>query len=351
MKQPKLDHTLDQCYAALAKAAAEQNPDLLPDELYLLAVAADHGAFGIAENHELAVSLARRAADSGHPLACLTMASLDYQPTDSSIPADALVYLTRAAELGDPEASMRLGLAYIQKHASEPMPGAALKLLRRAADSLYPNAMGMTAFYLHEECADDKDALRLARLYAALELTFGQPNVVEEHLDMFFTENDCDEEGNIDLKKVIAEAAEAGDAVAKYASYILAVTKEDGTFTGDTDESRRLLREAAEGGIPDAMERLALLPENSDRVFELLQEPASLGLPQSMLPLGLMCLEGRQCSLDKPKALSLIFASLNYALPLARMTVADLVGRQIVPDPYGAREDFYRLMSLDKNGI
>ena len=129
--------------AAAAPASRDQHSRLIEDARagdaeaqYTLAHLYLKGRGGLARDVGRAIVWLERAAASDHRDAALDLALIYLEDTgDGSKPAKAVEWLTRAADLGQPDAQYLLGLAY---RASD--PAEAVRWLKEAEAAGHPEA-------------------------------------------------------------------------------------------------------------------------------------------------------------------------------------------------------------------
>lgn len=315
--QPKhKQKTIEECFTDLDKAQ-RQGAVLTPDLIYQLSMALERGHHGMAHDHNRAVELCRMAAEAGHPLACTDMAAL----TPGFDSAESVDWLRRAVEAGDVTAKSFLGIKlFLDDENSQE----ARTLIADAVSRLEPHALSFVA--LGKIDGVENPDLRKARLYAAIALSQGSPEL-EPFIGRLFSGDDCREDGSLDFGPAIREAAEAGDPYGIYASLII----EDAIPAERTrEQAESLMQQAADAGIPDAIESVAVKAINDrdyDLAAKLLAGPVDMCMPESMSARGLMYLVGDGGKRDVQLGISLISRSAAFGYAPAQMVLSELISR------------------------
>lgn len=190
---------------------ADEN-DLIADELFRLSVAFQSGQYDLAKDQEKAQYFCRKAAEKGHAVAQLFYAMwLMSKPDDAS--PEVLYWLTKAAEQGEKQSLYNLGISY---HRGD-IPGKdpvkdSLPLFRKSAELGYPPAYSRMAIIYYNGEGVTKNGT-IAKYWAWLD--YAHSNTQEEReksiFNMLIEQSDITSENVIKHKKIIMDAAEAGE--------------------------------------------------------------------------------------------------------------------------------------------
>lgn len=341
-----LAHTVEECYALLAKAAADGNKELLPDELFRLASAYDDGAFGLKQNEVLAGELYRRAAEAGHPLACGRMGRL-LTSDEGQISDEGMRFLQKGIDAGEVGCMFQYGCHLLD---SDDQHDEAMDYIRQAAWMIYPPALDLMAISLIDaENPTAADRLE-AKLYATLSLTYSDDPYVAKMLDRFFTEADCKKNGDLDLKRVIKECAQAGLPLALWERFVDLAADKDGNCRLVSKATHQLAERAAEAGVPDALEFLAMEKVRKADFKEgerLLRRPIEMHMPNAISAQAVITYKGLDGSEpDKGRGIELMEEAASFNIPESCMLLAEMVRIGDLADPYGARADLYTYEAL-----
>lgn len=197
-------------YIGLLLKANEEN--LIADELYRLSLVFQYGEYGVSTDEDRAKYYCKMAAEKGHEVAQLFYAMwLMRKPDDAS--AEVLYWLQKAAEQGERQSLYNLGISVHRGDISGKDPiKDSLPLFRKSAELGYAPAYSRMAWIYHEgEGVESNDTI--AKYWAWLDYANATPEEREKSIfNGLVQQNDITPESTINFKKIIEEAAEAGEA-------------------------------------------------------------------------------------------------------------------------------------------
>lgn len=243
---------------SLGKKAFTNNPylgmvidasdsDVIADEQFRVGMAYYEGAYMLPKDMDKALSYFRKAAERGHAVAqtFMVMGSMNYNDDHNE---EVMYWLQKAAEQGERQALYNLGISYHRGDLNGMVDIAkSNELFRQSAEAGYQAAYSrMAQIYFNGEGVEKN--LKIAKYWAWLDFA----NLPEDSRDnsilvQLIEPEDVNEENHINFKKIIEEAAEAGerDAMDNWASGL--------KNTGDNEKALALWQKAANLKHPNGM--------------------------------------------------------------------------------------------------
>lgn len=229
----------------------ENEENAIADELFMVGLAYHGGWYMLPQDDKKAIEYIRKAADLGHATAQITMMRVEMQfPDDTN--NEAMCWLQKAASQGEPQAMYNLGVSYHRGDiGGKPDIEKSNELFRRAAEADYHAAFSrMAAIYINGEGVERN--LKIAKYWAWLDFI----NLPEEArnkaiLVQLLEKEDISEDNHLRGRKIIEEAAEAGerDAIDNWGTGLM--------NTGEKEKGLALIKQAAELKHPNSMVTLA----------------------------------------------------------------------------------------------
>lgn len=309
--------------------------DLIADELYRLSLVFQYGNYGMSIDESRAIHYCGLAAEKGHEVAQLFYAMwLMRKPDDAS--RDVLYWLQAAAKQGEKQSLYNLGISI---HRGD-IPGRdavkdSLPLFRKSAELGYAPAYSRMAWIYHEgEGVKTNDTI--AKYWAWLD--FANCSSDEDRKKSMFNilveQADVTSESIINHKKIIEEAAEAGeaDALNNWGT---------GLYSSDLQKGMELQQRAIDLGHQIAACNMGkhLWTESVKdykSAFPLFLSSADWGCAEAQYSLAVMYGEGLGVPKDIALAWNWLEKSLNKGCDDARKYFAHLIMtnqlQEILPD-------------------
>ena len=309
--------------------------DLIADEKFRLGMVYGYGQYGVLQDRIKAKEYFRMAAEEGHPPAMVMYLQCLMTKPDEHSP-EILKWLTKASELGEKQALYNLGISY---HRGD-VPGVdpikdSLTLFRKSAELGYSSSYSRMACIYHEgEGVDQNDTI--AKYWAWLDFANSQTQEQRNHsiFNILIKPSDLFEGNIVNFKKIIEEAAEAGepDAMNNWGT---------GIYPEDPKKGIELQQRAIEMGHKIAACNMGkhLWTEevkDYDNAFKLFQTSADWGCAEAQYSLAVMFGEGLGVTKDIPQAWKWLEKSINMGCDDARRYFAHLIMTnqmlEILPD-------------------
>lgn len=318
--------------------AIDAGDNAIADELFSISLAYQHGQYSLPKDNGKAKEYCFKAAERGHVVAQNFAIQWSMRRNDDT--SDSVMYwLRKAAEQGEKQALFNLGISY---HRGDIDGTASVQksneLFRQSAEFGYlPAYTRMAQIYYNGEGVEKNNTI--AKYWAMLEYSNMSEHESEKSiLNILLEESDITEDKMIDHKKIVEEAAKAGerDAMNNWASGL--------RQTGNKAEGIKVWKKAVESGHPLAMCNLARqlwTDEVKDykQAKELLEKSASLGFEGAYYCLAVMYYQGLGVEKDIKKSWSYLERSLNFGNNDARYLFATMCFNNelqgVIPDIYG----------------
>lgn len=311
-----------------------EEDDLIADEMFRLSQVLKEGTYGVVKDERRAKELCLKAAEKGHEVAQSLYAMwLMRKPDDASI--DVLYWLQKAAEQGERQSLYNLGVSIHRGDISVKNPiEDSLPLFRKSAELGFAPAYSRMAWIYHAgEGVEANDTI--AKYWAWLDYanTF---HVARERSIFYILANPSDltPESIINHKKIIQEAAEAGeaDALNNWGTEL---------YSSDPEEGMALQKRAIDLGHQIAacnMGKHLWTEEVKDysAALPLFQSSAEWGCAEAQYSLAVMYGEGLGVKKNIPLAWEWLEKSINKGCNDARRYFAHLIMTnqllEILPD-------------------
>lgn len=295
--------------------------DLIADELFRVGFAYREGAYMLPKNNKKAIDYIRKAAEREHAVAQLFMVMIEMK-YDNDHNERVMYWLQKAAEQGERQALYNLGISYHRGDIDGKVDIAkSNECFRRSAEAGYQEAYSrMAIIYVNGEGVEKN--LKIAKYWAWLDFA----NLPEDArqssiLGQLLEPEDVDEENHLNFKKIIEEAAEAGerDAMNNWATGL--------HNTGEKEKAIELWKKAALQGHPDALVNLAhqhwtLQVKQYEKAIRLFEEASKKGNEHAFHGLATMYYEGLGVEKDLKKAWFYLEKALNKGYTPARYLFA-----------------------------
>ena len=308
-------------YLCLVIDASEE--DVIADELFRISLAYQHGYDMLPQDNNKAMEYCLKAANRGHAVAQLFAAQWLMRFHDDNN-KEVMDWLIKAAEQGEKQAMYNLGISYHRGDIDGSVDiRKSYELFRPAAERDYPPAFTrMAQIYHNGEYVDKSDTI--AKYWAWLEFTNMQEDErANSILNVLLEKNDITDDNHIKGRKIIEEAALAGerDAMNNWATGLY--------NTGEKEKAIDLWERSIEQGHPIAMCNLAreLRTEgNKDyqRALELFERSASLKYEGAYYGLAVTYYQGLGVERDIKKAWYYLEKSLNFGSDDSRFLLATM---------------------------
>lgn len=322
--------------------------DLIADELYRLSIAFQHGEYGLHVDENRAKYYCKLAAQKGHEVAQLFYAMrLMRQPDDAS--TDVLYWLQKAADQGERQSLYNLGISVHRGDISGKDPVKdSLPLFRKSAELGYAPAYSRMAWIYHDgEGVEANDTI--AKYWAWLDYANSSPEERKKSIfNILVQPSDLTSESIINHKKIIQEAAEAGeaDALNNWGT---------GLYSTDPEKGMELQRRAIYLGHQIAacnMGKHLWTEEVKDysAALSLFQSSAEWGCAEAQYSLAVMYGEGLGVTKNIHLAWEWLEKSLNKGCNDARRYFAHLIMtnqlNDIIPDKVMRGSSYQELSKL-----
>lgn len=319
-------------YIGLLLKAEEE--DLIADEMFRLSQVLNEGTYGVFKDERRAKELCLKAAEKGHEVAQLFYAMwLMRKPDDAS--NDVLYWLQKAAEQGERQSLYNLGISVHRGDISGKNPiKDSLPLFRKSAELGYAPAYSRMAWIYHDgEGVEANDAI--AKYWGWLDYANSSPEEREKSIfNILVQQSDLTSESIINHKKIIQEAAEAGeaDALNNWGT---------GLYSSDSEKGMTLQKRAIDLGHQIAacnMGKHLWTEEVKDysAALPLFQSSAEWGCAEAQYSLAVMYGEGLGVTKNIPLAWEWLEKSINKGCNDARRYFAHLIMtnqlQDILPD-------------------
>lgn len=335
-------------YIGLTLKANED--DLLADELYRLSLVFQYGEYGLSVDENRAKRYCQLAAEKGHEVAQLFYAMwLMRNPDDAS--SDVLYWLQNAAEQGERQSLYNLGISI---HRGD-IPGKdpikdSLPLFRKSAELGYSPAYSRMAWIYHEGEGVEANDL-IAKYWAWLDYANGDSSEREKSIfNILVQPSDLTDNSIINHKKIIQDAAEAGeaDALNNWGT---------GLYSSNPKKGMELQQRAIDLGHQIAACNMGkhLWTEevkNYSAALPLFQSSAEWGCAEAQYSLAVMYGEGLGVTKNLPIALEWLEKSLNKGCNDARRYFAHLIMtnqlQEILPDKVMRGPSYLELAKINE---
>lgn len=297
--------------------------DVIADEHFRVGMAYYKGAYMFPKDMDKALSYFRKAAERGHAVAqtFMVMGSMNHNDDNNE---DVMYWLQKAAEQGEQQALYNLGISYHRGDINGMVDIAkSNELFRQSAEAGYQTAYSRMAIIYFNGKEVEKN-LKIAKYWAWLEFA----NLPEDSrnnsiLVKIIGPEDLNEEKHINFKKIIEDAAEAGerDAMDKWASSL--------NNTGDSEKALALWRKAANLKHPNAMcnvARRCWTEEVKDykQAKALFEEASKSGNKHAFYGLAVMYYQGMGVDRDVKKAWEYLEKAINKGDTESRYLLATM---------------------------
>ncbi len=297
--------------------------ELIADELFRIGMAYHAGDWMLPKDMGKARAYFRKAAERGHAVAqtFMVMASMRYNDDHND---EALYWLQKAAEQGERQALYNLGISYHRGDVGGVIDiDKSNELFRRAAEADYqPACQRMASIYFNGEGVEK--SIEIAKYWALLE--FGhlpEESRKESILAQLIGPDDVTEGNRINHKKIIEEAAEAGerDAMNNLATGLY--------NTDEKEKAISLWHKSAALKHPDGMCNVARLYCSGDirdyaRAIELFEEASKSGNEHAFYGLAMIYYHGLGVDKDVKKAWEYLEKAVNKGDDESRYLLATM---------------------------
>lgn len=346
---------------SLGKKAFTNNPylgmvieasdcDVIADEQFRVGLAYYEGAYMLPKDMSKALSYFRKAAERGHAVAQLFMVMGSMKHNDDHN-EEVMNWLQKAAEQGERQALYNLGISYhrgdIGGLVDIPKSN---ELFRKSAEAGYREAyLRMALIYYNGEGVEKN--LKIAKYWAWLDfVSLPESSRNKSILDLIIEPEDRDENNYINLKKIIEDAAEAGerDALNNWATHL--------NNNGDNEKALVLWQRAANLKHPNAMCNLARLYctdqlKDYKRAKTLFEQAAKTGNEYAFYGLAMMYYKGVGVEKDVAKAWEYLEKAINKGNNESRFLFATMCLnnelQNILPDKVMRGMSYMEVAAMD----
>lgn len=333
----------------------ENEENAIADELFMVGLAYHNGWFMLPQDDKKAVAYFRRAAEKGHATAQLTMMRVAMRyPDDTN--EEAISWLLKAAEQGEPQAMYNLGISYHRGDiGGKPDIGKSNELIRRAAEFGYHAAfLRMAAIYANGDGVERN--MRIAKYWAWLDfLKLSEDEKKQSPLFQFLEHDDISDDPKSGKKIIqggiiIEKASEAGerDATNTIAGETLK--------KGDKEKAIQLFEKVARLGHSNALDNLARIywhedEKNYTEIKSLLERSAASCNVKAYYDLAALYCLGLGVEKDMAKAWSYLEKGINMGNKECRKLFSDMLVKNelddIIPPITGRAMNYMELASMD----
>ena len=325
--------------------------DLIADELYRLSLSFQEGAYGLRVDESRAKHYCKLAAEMGHEVAQLFYAMwLMRKPDDAS--TDVLYWLQKAAEQGERQSIYNLGISIHRGDISVKDPiKDSLQLFRKSAELGYAPSYSRMAWIYHDgEGVEANDTV--AKYWAWLDYANSSPEERERSIfNMLVQPSDLTSESIINHKKIIQEAAEAGeaDALNNWGT---------GLYPSDPEKGMELQKQAIDLGHQIAACNMGKhlwteVVKDYSAALPLFQSSAEWGCAEAQSSLAVMYGEGLGVTKNIHLSWEWLEKSLNKGCNDARRYFAHLIMtnqlQDIIPEKVMRGPSYLELATVTEN--
>lgn len=309
--------------------------EVIADEQFRIGLAYYAGDYMLPKDMDKARKYFRKAAERGHAVAQTFMVMASMRGTDDHND-EASFWLQKAAEQGERQALYNLGISYHRGDIGGVIDiNKSNELFRQAAEADYqPACERMALIFLNGEGVEK--SIEIAKYWALLD--FGhlpEESRNESILAQLIGRDDVTDGNRINHKKIIEEAAEAGerDAMNNLATGLY--------NTDEKEKAVALWHKAAALKHPDGMCNVARLYCSDDekdyaRARELFEEASKSGNEHAFYGLAMIYYHGLGVDKDVRKAWEYLEKAVNKGDDESRYLLATMCLRnemqEIVPD-------------------
>ena len=309
--------------------------DVIADEQFRVGIAYYEGAYMLPKDMDKALSYFRKAAERGHAVAqtFMVMGSMNYKDDHNE---EVMHWLQKAAEQGERQALYNLGNSCHRRDISGLVDiSKSNELFRQSAEDGYQAAYSrMALIYFNGEGVEKN--LKIAKYWAWLDFA----NLPESFRDksilvQLIEPEDVHEENQINFKKIIEDAAEAGerDAMNNWASGLKNI--------GENEKAFALWQKAADLKHPNGMCNVARQcwtenVKNYERARTLFEEASKSGNQHAFYGLTVIHYQGLGVEKDVKKAWEYLEKAINKGDAESRYLFASMClnndMQEILPD-------------------
>lgn len=259
-------------YIELLLQADEQ--DLIADELFRLSLVYQEGQYGLNRDQQKAIEFCKKAAQKGHVVAQSFLAQWFMQRPDD-VNKEVLNWLEKAAKQGERQACYNYGIS-IHRGDLPNMDAVvdSLPYFRKSAELGYqPAYQRMALIYLNGEGVEKNIAI--AKYWAMLDYV-NEPSALARSQSLFLH--------LIEPEDVIGEATTMSEIIEGSSFF----RKPSENHNYKKINLKKVIQEAAEAGERDAMCNMGtgLLSEDKERAMDILQSAVTLGHPIAACNMG-----------------------------------------------------------------
>lgn len=310
----------------------------IADELFSISLAYQQGHYSLPKDNKKAMEYCLKAANRGHAIA-QNFAIQWSMKKDDDTSTSVMYWLQKAAEQGEKQALFNLGISYHRGDINGTVNiEKSNELFRQSAEFGYlPAYTRMAQLYYNGEGVEKNNII--AKYWAMLEYTnMSEQESPNSILNVLLEEADATEDKKLNIKKIIEDAAKAGerDALNNWASGL--------RRTGRKEKSIKIWKQATEMGHPLAMCNLARQlwtdeVKDYEQAKQLFEKSASLGFEGAYYCLAVMYYQGLGVEKDIKKVWSYLERSLNFGNNDARYLFATMCLNNelqgVIPEIYG----------------
>ena len=325
--------------------------DVIADELFRVGMAYYEGAYMLPKDMDKALSYFKKAAERGHAVAqtFMVMGSMKHNDDHSD---DVMYWLNKAAEQGERQALYNLGISYHRGDINGEINIAkSNELFRQSAEAGYSAAYSrMALIYFNGEGVEKN--LKIAKYWAWLDFA-NLPEDSRENsiLVQLIEPGDVNEDNQILFKKIIEEAADAGerDAMDNWASGL--------NNTGEKEKALALWQKAADLKHPNGMCNVARQcwtekVKDYERARVLFEEASKSGNEHAFYGLAVIYYQGLGVDRDVKKAWEYLEKAINKGDTESRYLFATMClsndFQTILPDKVMRGMSYMEQAAMDK---
>ena len=295
----------------------------IADELFSVSFAYQHGQYSLPQDNAKAMEYCIKAANKDHAIA-QNHAIQWSMKKDADMNDSVMYWLRKAAEQGEKQALFNLGISYHRGDIDgNTNVSKSNELFRKSAEFAYePAYTRMAQIYYNGEGVGKNNTI--AKYWAWLEFAcMSDQEKGNSILNLLIEKDDVVDGNRIDHKKIIEDAANAGerDALNNWANGV--------HISGDKEKAVKLWKQAADMGHPLAMCNLARQLWTDERkeyeqAKELFERSATFKYEGAYYGLSIMYYQGLGVEHNIAKAWEYLEKSLNFGNKEARYLFATM---------------------------
>lgn len=298
--------------------------NVIADELFWVGMSYYQGAYKLPQDNVKAMEYFRKAADRGHAVAqtFMAMGCMNFHDDHNK---EVMSWMQKAAKQGERQAAYNLGISYHRGDIDGKVDiQKSNELFRLSAEAGYQPAYSrMALIYYNGDGVEKND--KIAKYWAWLDYS-SIPEEARKNaiLLILLDKNDADVNNHINFKKIIEDAAEAGerDAMDNWASGLFEV--------GEKEKAIELWKKAAKLHHPNALVNLGRQlwtkkVQDYDSARKLFEEASETGNEYAFYALAVIYHQGLGVEKDVAKGWGYLEKAINMGNSEARHLFASMI--------------------------